>query len=190
MLCNAAHAKSENEQCYVRSVGLLTTGCVATAAARLVAMEAPAPASAASLNARHAVTAGGATAAEVRPLATSHGVERRTNDPERRRWVCRDRRREARGDGHASADLRRLPQRPTLGRGWLELLEASCLTCIDSECRQSLLTTRVEGRVDMLALGSCDAHTPVARIQRWWRYAARRAKESVPPRACHRERAT
>ena len=40
----------------------------------------------------------------------------------------------------------------------------------------------------MLALGSCDAHTPVARIQRWWRYAARRAKESVPPRACHRER--
>ena len=101
-----------------------------------------------------------------------------------RSWVCRDRRREARGDGGASAALRRLPQRPTLGRGWLELLEASCLT------RQSLLTTRVEGRVDMLALGSCDAHTPVARIQRWWRYAARRAKESVPPRACHRERAT
>ena len=96
-----------------------------------------------------------------------------------RSWVCRDRRREARGDGGASAALRRLPQRPTLGRGWLELLEASCLT------RQSLLTTRVEGRVDMLALGSCDAHTPVARIQRWQRYAARRAKESVPPRACH-----
>ena len=118
------------------------------------------------------------------PLATSHGAKRRRGSPERRSWVCRDRRREARGDGGASAAKRRLPQRPTFGRGWLELLEASCLT------RQSLLTTRVEGRVDMLALGSCDAHTPVARIQRWWRYAARRAKESVPPRACHRERAT
>ena len=43
---------------YVRSVGLLTTGCVATDAARLVAMEAPAPACAASLNARHSVEAG------------------------------------------------------------------------------------------------------------------------------------
>ena len=128
MLCNAAHAKSENEQCYVRSVGLFTTGCVATAAARLVAMEAPAPAcAAASLNARHSVTAGGATAAEMQPPATSHGVARRRNDPERRRKVHRDRRREARGDGGASASMRRLPQRATLGQGWLELLEASCL---------------------------------------------------------------
>ena len=101
--------------------------CVATAAARLVAMEVPAPACVASLNARNSVTAGGATAAEMQPPATSHGVARRRNDPERRRKVHRDRRREARGDGGASASMRRLPQRATLGQGWLELLEASCL---------------------------------------------------------------
>ena len=47
-------------------MGLLAAGCVATAAARLVAMEAPAPACVASLNARNSVTAGGATAAEMR----------------------------------------------------------------------------------------------------------------------------
>ena len=109
-------------------------GCVATAAARLVATEAPAPACVASLNARNSATAGGATAAEMQPPATSHGVARRRNDPERRRKVRCDRRREARGDGGASASMRRPPQRTTLGRGWLELLEAGCLTCIDSEC--------------------------------------------------------
>ena len=59
--CFASHTrqvKSQNEQCYVRRMGLLAAGCVATAAARLVAMEAPAPPCAASLNARHSVEAG------------------------------------------------------------------------------------------------------------------------------------
>ena len=59
--CLASHTrqvKSQNEQCYVRRMGLLAAGCVATAAARLVAMEAPAPPCAASLNARHSVEAG------------------------------------------------------------------------------------------------------------------------------------
>ena len=49
----------------------------------------------------YSVRAGGATAAEVRPPATSHGVERRRDGPESRRQVCHDRGREARGDGCA-----------------------------------------------------------------------------------------
>ena len=40
---------------------------------------APDPLCAAALNARYSVRAGGATAAELRPLATSHGVERHTD---------------------------------------------------------------------------------------------------------------
>ena len=88
--------------------------CATTAAARLVAMDAPDPLCAAALNARYSVRAGGATAAELRPLATSHGVERRRDGPESRRQVCHDRGREARGDGCARPALRRRPQRPIL----------------------------------------------------------------------------
>ena len=44
--------------------------CATTAAARLVAMDAPDPLCAAALNARYSVRAGGATAAELRPPAT------------------------------------------------------------------------------------------------------------------------
>ena len=46
------------------------TRCATTAAARLVAMDAPDPLCAAALNARYSVRAGGATAAELRPPAT------------------------------------------------------------------------------------------------------------------------
>ena len=75
--------------------------CATTVVARLVAMDASDPLCAAILNARYSIRAGGATAAELRPLAspTSHGVERRRDGPESRRQVCHDRRREARGDG-------------------------------------------------------------------------------------------
>ncbi|EOD08438.1 hypothetical protein EMIHUDRAFT_438357, partial [Emiliania huxleyi CCMP1516] len=62
----------------------------------------------------YSVRAGGATAAEVRPPATSHGVERRRDGPESRHQVCHDRGREARGDGCARPALRRRPQRPIL----------------------------------------------------------------------------
>ena len=68
---------------------------------------APDPLCAAALNARYSVRAGGATAAELRPPATSHGVERRRDGPESRRKVCHDRGREARGDGCARPALRR-----------------------------------------------------------------------------------
>ena len=44
--------------------------CATTAAARLVAMDAPDPLCAAALNARYSIRAGGATAAELRPPAT------------------------------------------------------------------------------------------------------------------------
>ena len=64
----------------------------------------------------YSVRAGGATAAEVRPPATSHGVERRRDGPESRHQVCHDRGREARGDGCARPALRRRPQRPILGQ--------------------------------------------------------------------------
>ena len=46
------------------------TRCATTAAARLVAMDAPDPLCAAALNARYSIRAGGATAAELRPPAT------------------------------------------------------------------------------------------------------------------------
>ena len=90
------------------------TRCATTAAARLVAMDAPDPLCAAALNARYSVRAGGATAAELRPPATSHGVERRRDGLESRHQVCHDRGREARGDGCARPALRRRPQRPIL----------------------------------------------------------------------------
>ena len=64
----------------------------------------------------YSVRAGGATAAEVRPPATSHGVERRRDGLESRHQVCHDRGREARGDGCARPALRRRPQRPAAGR--------------------------------------------------------------------------
>ena len=64
----------------------------------------------------YSVRAGGATAAEVRPPATSHGVERRRDGLESRHQVCHDRGREARGDGCARPALRRRPQRPILGQ--------------------------------------------------------------------------
>ena len=64
----------------------------------------------------YSVRAGGATAAELRPPATSHGVERRRDGPESRHQVCHDRGREARGDGCARPALRRRPQRPILGQ--------------------------------------------------------------------------
>ena len=54
----------------------------------------------------------GLTAAEVRPPATSHGVERRRDGLESRHQVCHDRGREARGDGCARPALRRRSQRP------------------------------------------------------------------------------
>ena len=53
---------------------------------------------------------------ELRPPATSHGVERRRDGPESRHQVCHDRGREARGDGCARPALRRRPQRPILGQ--------------------------------------------------------------------------
>ena len=90
-------------------------GCLATAAARLVAMAAPAPPCAVSPNARDSVRAGGATAADARPMATSNGAERRRDGAASRSRVSRDRHREARGDGGASAGLRRRHDRPALG---------------------------------------------------------------------------
>ena len=78
-------------------------------------MAAPAPPCAASLNARDSVRAGGATAADARPMATLNGAERRRDGAASRSRVRCDRRREDRGDGGASAGLRRRHDRPALG---------------------------------------------------------------------------
>ena len=78
-------------------------------------MAAPAPPCAASLNARDSVRAGGATAADARPMATSNGAKRRRDGAASRSRVRCDRRREDRGDGGASAGLRRRHDRPALG---------------------------------------------------------------------------
>ena len=78
-------------------------------------MAAPVPPCAVSPNARDSVRAGGATAADACPMATSNGAERRRDGAASRSRVSRDRRREARGDGGASAGLRRRHDRPALG---------------------------------------------------------------------------
>ena len=78
-------------------------------------MAAPVPPCAVSPNARYSVRAGGATAADARPMATSNGAERRRDGAASRSRVRCDRRREARGDGGASAGLRRRHDRPALG---------------------------------------------------------------------------
>ena len=89
-------------------------GCAATAAARLVAIGTPVPPCAASLKRPILGQSRGSDGGrlEVRLPATSNGAKRRRDGAASHRRVHCDRRRAARGDGNASAALRRLPPTP------------------------------------------------------------------------------